>query len=84
MAVFDRIPQKTIAEEFTHYAWMFGLVPIYFNTRNQAVAVRNWVPEWTLDAAHVLEEFVVRTILAMNPFFEYKGFAIKITGEISE
>lgn len=54
MAVFERMTDAEIRAEFTHYALFCGLVPIYFNHDTGTVAVRNWWPEWTLDAVHHL------------------------------
>jgi hypothetical protein len=57
MAIFKRLSNEQITEMYTHQALFCGVVPVYINMRNPAapdVAVRNWVPEWSMDAVEWL------------------------------
>lgn len=79
MAILQRIPRDTIRTQFTHYGLFLGIVPVYVGDPDGEcrVAVRNWVPEWTLDAAQfLLEQFAALGLI------EYDGVMIKLTGEI--
>ncbi|WP_296561203.1 hypothetical protein [Pigmentiphaga sp.] len=79
MAIFQRIPRETIHKQFTHYGLFLGIVPVYVGDPDGEcrVAVRNWVPEWTLDAAQfLLEQFAALGLI------DYDGFMIKLTGKI--
>lgn len=50
MAIFKhRLTKQQIEKDYTHYAFIFGVVPIYFHEHTNAVCVRNWWPEWLLD-----------------------------------
>ncbi|CAI2520998.1 hypothetical protein [Serratia liquefaciens] len=53
MAIFKRLSKEQITMMFTDKALVGGVVPVYINLRNieePDIAVRNWVPEWSLDA----------------------------------
>jgi len=39
-----RLSKKEIKSEFSHYAMMFGVVPVYFNNADNVYCVRNWCP----------------------------------------
>jgi hypothetical protein len=80
MAILQRIPKEVIIKEFTHYGLFLGIVPVYVGDAEGEcrVAVRNWVPEWTMSAAQFLLEH-----FAWLGLIEYEGFMIKLTGEIS-
>lgn len=65
-----------IREDFTHYALFCGLVPIYFNPDTSHVAVRNWWPEWLLDATHHLFDLLA-TVTGYDG-----GFPIHLRGRI--
>ncbi|HGE8284252.1 TPA: hypothetical protein ACGD48_004763 [Serratia marcescens] len=57
MAIFKRLSKEQITEMFTDKALVGGVVPVYINLRNieaPDIAVRNWVPEWSLDAVEWL------------------------------
>ena len=54
MAIIGRIPAAQLGTVYTHYGWFCGLVPIYVgdvSSEAPRVAVRNWIPDWTLDVA---------------------------------
>lgn len=38
------LTQESIAAEFTHYALMFGVVPVYYNVHTCTYCVRKGVP----------------------------------------
>lgn len=84
MAVFKRLTQANIENNYTHYARFFGVVPIYFNADSPAalVAVRNWWPEWTLDLAMVIFDMLCRVREMTDPNWEYPGFPITLVRPI--
>ena len=61
MAVFKRLSPGFIQQRFTHKAFFIGIVPVYINLDTADLAVRNGVPEWTLDVA----EWVVGKVRGM-------------------
>lgn len=38
------LTQESIEADFTHYALMFGVVPIYYNVHTGTYCVRRWWP----------------------------------------
>ena len=59
MAVFKRLSKQQITSMFTDKALLCGVVPVYINLKNLEapdVAVRNWIPEWAMDATLWLSE----------------------------
>ena len=85
MAVFQRIPPDELRARFRYRGWLFGLVPVYvgpLDVPGPAVAVRNGVPERTLDAAHVLWSLTSVIADAVNPHREDPGLPIRITGRL--
>lgn len=82
MAVFKhRLTQQQIEQEYTHYALLFGVVPIYFNEHTNAVCVRNWWPEWLLDFFEGLFAVYCEVVTSIDPEFE-PMFPIKLTQKI--
>lgn len=82
MAVFrHRLTQQQIEQEYTHYALLFGVVPIYFNEHTNAVCVRNWWPEWLLDFFEGLFAVYCEVATSINPELE-PMFPIKLTQKI--
>lgn len=80
MALIKRFTKEQIARDYDVYGWFYGVVPVYVGDPHKAecrVAVRNWIPEWTLDAACAVVAF-----LTAVGFMSNQGIAIKITGEI--
>lgn len=48
MAIFDRVSDEELREEFTHKGW-FVACPIWYGEHpdgTPVVSERNWVPEW--------------------------------------
>lgn len=85
MAIFNRLSKQVIEENFTHYGLFFGMVPVYLGNMDGPapnLEVRNWVPDWTLDVAHVLFGWCCTCCYLMDPTWENPGFPIRITGEI--
>lgn len=57
MAIFQRLSKEKITTMFTDKALFCGVVPVYINLQNPQlphVAVRNWVPEWSMGAVEWL------------------------------
>ena len=82
MAVFKhRLTQQQIEQEYTHYALLFGVVPIYFNEHTNAVCVRNWWPEWLLDFFEGLFAVYCEVATSIDPELE-PMFPIKLTQKI--
>lgn len=82
MAVFKhRLTQQQIEQEYTHYALLFCVVPIYFNEHTNAVCIRNWWPEWLLDFFEGLFAVYCEVATSINPELE-PMFPIKLTQEI--
>lgn len=79
MAVFKRIPQDIILQNFTHYGLFLGVVPVYVGDPEGEcrVAIRNWWPEWVLDFAQASLSLFVSLGLA-----NIESVMIVITGEI--
>lgn len=87
MAVFfGRVPRSMLGREFIYRGWFCGLVPVYVGplrgVEGPAVAVRNGVPEWTLDAVHVLHNAFAWTVAALGLGDVAGVWPIKITGRL--
>lgn len=84
MAVFKRLSKQQISSMFTDKALLCGVVPVYINLKNLEapdVAVRNWIPEWTMDAALLLAKPYFWLRCQINP--EYMGSTpFFVTGSI--
>ena len=84
MAVLShRLTKEEIERDYTHYALMFCIVPIYFNEHNNAVCVRNWYPEWLLDLFQALFDLYCIVATTVNSELD-PMFPIKITKPIKE
>lgn len=83
MAVFKRLSPAFIRRRFTHKAFFMGVVPVYINLDTTDLAVRNWVPDWTLDAAEWITGKVRGLLLKVNPNYE-PGGDILLTGPIDK
>ncbi len=83
MAIIKRLTKEQIKKDFTHYAWFYGFVPVYVgDPEGEArIAVRNWIPEFTLDFAGLLFDFFTSILQLVNPDHE-PLFFFTITGEI--
>lgn len=81
MAVFKRIPDEIIRQQFTHYGRFMGVVPVYVGDPEGEcrVAVRNWWPEWLLDFAQAS-----LTLFASLGLVRYDSIMIRLTGEIEQ
>jgi hypothetical protein len=79
MAVFNQLSKNRIDELFTHRGWFCGLVPVYVNleSRENEMAVRNWVPEFTLDLLQALLDFLTVMIYDMDPHHVPSPWPIK-------
>lgn len=86
MAVFDRIPPTELARHFRYRGWFCGIVPVYVGDLRGVdgpnVAVRNGIPEWTLDAAHMLWDGFMALVFLVRPDAEDPGWPIRITGRL--
>lgn len=86
MAVFQHIPPDQLRAHFRYRGWFLGLVPVYVgevgHPQGPNVAVRNGVPEWALDLAHVLWGAFVSVAGLVNPMAYQAPFPIKITGRL--
>lgn len=80
MAILKRLSEQVIGDTYTHHASLFG-VPIYFNEHNNAVCVKNWWPEFTLDLMSGLNDLFVWFFSMVDPYYE-PMFPIKLGKEI--
>ncbi|AUS02284.1 hypothetical protein NVP2096O_49 [Vibrio phage 2.096.O._10N.286.48.B5] len=81
MALFKKINHAELFKNFTQYGLMYGIVPIYYNPKNHAVAVRNGIPEFVLDAVGWVYSGIESVYGLIDPDYE-PTFPIKITGYI--
>ncbi|CAB3846538.1 hypothetical protein LMG3482_01899 [Achromobacter deleyi] len=85
MAILKRLTPEQLAQDYTHYGRLYKIVPVYLGDpygEAPRVAVRNWWPEWMLDAADWIWAVAVDCMQAINPEFEHPGFIIAIDGEL--
>lgn len=85
MSILHRIPKDQIMQDFTHYALFCGVVPVYYKDMPPdgcCMAVRNWWPEWLMDAAEAFIGAVINIKSAMDPDY-VPIYPIKLTGEIN-
>ncbi|KON62620.1 hypothetical protein KOEU_38930 [Komagataeibacter europaeus] len=84
MAIFKRLSKEQITTMFTDKALFCGVVPVYLNLRNAEspdVAVRNWVPEWAMDAMQLIIDSYHWVRQKLNPnYVAVAGFVL--TGPI--
>lgn len=84
MSIHERIPPDQIERDFTHYALFCGVVPVYYKEippDGCCMAVRNWWPEWLMDAAEFVFGCCVNFMSAIDP--EYVPmYPIRLTKEI--
>ncbi|HGP5909348.1 hypothetical protein LH673_02460 [Morganella morganii] len=73
MAIFNRLTEEQIKQDYDHYGLFMGIVPIYVGDHEGEfrVAVRNWWPDWLLDLAD-----------AISRLTPYDYWSIKLTGQI--
>jgi hypothetical protein len=81
--VKHHLSQEEIESEYTHYAYLFCIVPIYFNVHNNAVCVRNWWPEWLLDLFQAMFDCYCIAATTINPEID-PMFPIKVIKPIKE
>ncbi|HHK8526234.1 hypothetical protein [Vibrio parahaemolyticus] len=82
MAMFKhRLTSQQIEQDYTHYALLFGVVPIYFNESNNGVCVRNGWPEWLLDLFQAMFDSYCVIVTTINPELD-PMFPIKLGKEI--
>lgn len=84
MAVFQRLSTEEIRRDYTHYGRLYGLVPVYVGDPEgpaPRVCIRNWWPEWVLDACEAIFGLCVAARCAMDPTYE-PMYPIALTGEI--
>lgn len=86
MAVFRRIPPAVLARHFVYRGWLCGIVPVYVGpvqaVEGPNIAVRNGIPEWTLDAAHLFWDGFLMLAYFANPAMPSPGWPIRITGRL--
>lgn len=86
MAVLKRFKEEEIRKQFTHYGLFWGVVPVYVNMRNSEapdVAVRNWLPEWLLNAVDSLSAIPIWIKTLVDDSY-VPMFSIKLTGVIGD
>jgi len=71
---------------FTHYGWLYGLVPVYVNMENEhcpEVQERHWIfLPWLFFCEWLFGIFTTMATI-LNPGYEPQ-FYIKLTGEIHD
>ncbi len=84
MAIFKhRLTKQQINAEYTHYARLYGFIPIYFNYETSSVAIRNWFPDWLYDVGDALFDTYVTVVqLTVDPMFQ-PDFPIVVVKEIN-
>jgi hypothetical protein len=82
MAIFNRLTEQEIQENFTHYGMFCFIAPVYCNLKDYPrIVERNWFPDWIIDISFVVF-FTFRFLgKCFNRNFECK-LPIKITGKI--
>ena len=86
MAIFKRLTPDEIKQDFTHYGLFCGSVPVYYKDIPPfgcCMAVRNWWPEWLMDAADALYRCACFVGALFNPDIE-PMWPIMLTGEIDK
>ena len=86
MAIIKRLTKDEIKNNFTHYGYFYGFVPIYISNpspEGTKIAVRNWIPECSLSAAELFFDFITWSIQLVNPEFE-PLFFFTITDKINK
>lgn len=73
MSIFNRLSRSEIHQNYTHYGWFAGFIPVYVknaDSDNAEFTERNWVPEWIMDTT--------------SNFYEWAGImpSLLITGDI--
>lgn len=84
MSIIDRLSHEEIRKHFTHYGLFCGVIPVYvgdIDGEECTMAVRNWWPEWLMDAANALYRVAFTVMEIFNPDIE-PGWPILLTGEI--
>lgn len=84
MSLFHPVPREQLGTTFTHYGWMFGIVPVYVGALDREgpnVSARNWVPEFWFDLGAALFGVFCLATAMLNPSFE-PSFPIKLTGPL--
>ena len=64
--------KEQIKKEFTHYAMMFGVVPVYFNKDDNVYCVRNWCPCFYSELVILLVKIFWIPAQIINPKYEPK------------
>lgn len=85
MSIRERIPRDQIERDFTHYALFCRVVPVYYKEippDGCCMAVRNWWPEWLMDAAEAVLGVVITIKSAMDRDY-VPMYPIKLTREIN-
>lgn len=84
MAIFNRLTNQEIQENFTHYGMFCFIAPVYCTLSDSpTIEVRNWCPNWVFDAALFAFDVFCFMQKTIDPDFEC-GFPIKITGKIEK
>ncbi|CUJ53450.1 Uncharacterised protein [Achromobacter xylosoxidans] len=86
MAILRRLSRDQLEADYTHYGRFYGSVPVYVGdplSDAPRIAVRNWWPEWLLDAADWVWGIAASFMSVVNPEFEDPGFMIAIDGEMA-
>lgn len=84
MSILNPIPKDVIQQQFTHYGWFCGLVPVYLadvESEGPLLVERNWVPEWYFGLVELLFGWFCTISSLLNPEF-VPMFPILISGEI--
>ena len=67
MAIINQLSKQEIYKNFSHYGWIFGIIPIYVGDPDGEcmVAVRNWIPDGVLE----IMEMIYQMQLTLLPSF---------------
>ncbi|MBF4340691.1 hypothetical protein EAY39_07805 [Vibrio anguillarum] len=80
------MPKEQIKKEYTHYAWMFGVVPVYLRIDSEGqieeMCTRNYVPVWTGQLARFLFRIFALPIELIGQGERFVQHWFKITGTI--
>ena len=63
---------QEIRTDFTHYALMFGVVPVYYNKEDHVYLVRNWFPRFLSELVLFVVKVFWIPVQIVNPSFEPK------------
>ena len=83
MAILNQLSDEEIKKSYTHYALLYGFIPLYVKVRRDSFdcAVRNGWPDWILPAGDFLYDVGAFLFSMIDPTYE-PLFAIHLRGKI--